>query len=175
MKVLAQLLLVSSLFLTISSSVFAGEGIKDIAAAKQQKDALVKALQQRIALHQTMSQDQIIADIQSLTTQARANLSAANNNRAVEAYDKSMSALKTELAAAPDRDAILALEQAQLQQVMSSENIMFMVSRAYIRAVDGPPANDFVEFIGNMGLIVTISIDLAIIPIEIAVTLITGE
>lgn len=106
-----------------------GESISQVAQSVQAKQALVNGLQERIARHERMSLEEIAAELESGIA-ARRQQVVESGQMDIAKFDQLAAAGLEQIKALGDKDAIIAMETAQLQQVMSSENIVYGLTRA---------------------------------------------
>lgn len=154
-----------------------GESIREVALNANQKSALVKFLKARLARHKKMTAAEIIADLDS---QAQRNAAiAAAQGHDVASVRKIVSVQLDGLKALGDKEAILATEAAGIHKTMSSANIVFAITRAYIDECKYGPY----YFSGNQAgcyawaaffCLFTVPADLIVLPFEIIGSLATG-
>lgn len=151
-----------------------GETIPQIGRSLQEKQKVVSYLQGRIAKHQKMTTAEIIADLTS-TAEHNRQLIAAKNPEIAASAEKEIILTTDQLKALGDKNVIIAMETAQLQKVMSSDNYMlYMMNHvapqmAYLACKCSDPIIS-----GILGALFMLPIDIIIIPIEFILTAATG-
>ncbi|MGK5084753.1 hypothetical protein WDW37_15775 [Bdellovibrionota bacterium FG-1] len=104
------------------------ENISKIALNVQQKEVLVKFMKGRIARHKTMRDSgEVIADLSQVVAKNREMV--GKNGVDLVSFDKGAGLAIDSIKAIGDKDVIVALETAQLQEVMQSDNYLFGFTR----------------------------------------------
>jgi hypothetical protein len=184
-------LTLSSLFSIASAHASpSGETLRQVAADAQQKQALIRSLKARIARHAQMrGANEIVADI-ARSAHANRDRYYANGARDLTSLDKTI-ALGLDHLKGMSQDEIIALETAQLQSVMTSDNILFGVTR-WAYSEDGldfaAPCTDRFTGTGKtdaawcaatlpliaVGTVLTLAIDVVLLPLEFLGSALTG-
>jgi hypothetical protein len=171
---------------SVSPKAHADESIMQIAQNKQEKQIIINFLRDRYTRHQRMTTEQIIADL---------NASAERNHKMLvikqqrdtamgrkaqvpgdtaQSFEKLVMQETDKLRMLGDRDLILAMEAARLQEVMSSDNYMLYIMNhgapqlAYLVCTCGDPT------ISIIFAIFLVPFDIVALPIEFLLTAITG-
>lgn len=163
-------LLVCSLIIFFSFSALASGLTQD------QKAKLIEQLQKQIYAHEKMTKEEIIQDVRNSLNTGKVALLKANPNefQKIEAnYDRMTLQAIDELNAIDDKDTIIALEKAQLQELLSARNYMFRLTRKQaddvyfsVGVIDG-----VIEAAFLVGAFV---IDVAILPVTFIASLVSG-
>ena len=177
----------SSLFvlaaLMAATPVLASENLASVGAEKGAKAELVAKMQSRIARHEGMTREAILADI---ATNAAANrevlVKAGLEQSSLIGFDANV-AKATEAMNALDKDGILALETARTQDVMNSANYIFAFIRWNMQflsaAQNGAGTYSVVGRQGYLALTIlctpfAVIADVVLLPIELLVSAVTG-
>lgn len=108
----------------------ADESIQQITLNKQQKAQLVRGLEDSIARHKQMSREEIFSDLEArLETQKKSFIDRDLSTEQIREYEETVRTMLQKVDAL-DKDAMIALETAQLQQVMTSKNYVFGLSKS---------------------------------------------
>jgi hypothetical protein len=164
-----------SVFLALTAplaSTQAGESITQIGSSLQQKQAIIGQLKHRLARHKLMTADQIISDL-DISSDHNRKLMAATHPQS-NAFDKEIVAELDLLKTIRDRDVILAMETARIQEVMSSDNYLF-----YLAVVGGPALSWYTCSCGDpttslIFAIFLLPFDIVGLPVELIVSALTG-
>ncbi len=131
-RIVAVLALVATTF-TAGSNAVAAEKVRDIQLSKAQKSALVAHLQKQIARHETMTLEQIQADmIENLEKNRKAVIEKDASKAG--AFDLSVQSSIDAIRAADDKDLLIMSEKANLQQLMTSANYLFWCTREFVKS-----------------------------------------
>ncbi len=134
-RIVAVLALVATTF-TAGSNAVAAEKVRDIQLSKAQKSALVAHLQKQIARHETMTLEQIQADMIENLEKNRKAVIERDPSKAV-AFDKAVEASIDAIRNADDKDMLVMAEKANLQQLMTSANYLFIMTRECVSGLAG--------------------------------------
>ncbi len=118
--------------LTGGPNAVAAEKVRDIQLSKAQKAALIAHLQKQIARHEQMTLEQIQADlIENLERNRKAVIEKEPSKG--EAFDLSVQASIDAIRSADDKDLLVMSQKANLQQLMTSTNYLFMFTRDFLK------------------------------------------
>jgi predicted nucleic acid-binding protein len=156
-RIVAVLALVATTF-TAGSNAVAAEKIRDIQLSKAQKSALVAHFQKQITKHEKMTLAQIQADMVQGLEQNRKAVIEKDPSKAV-AFDKAVQASIDAIRSADDKDLLLMSEKANLQQLMTSANYLFIVTRSMVQGL----SEDFkyAPFMTSLGFVFGVPFALA--------------
>jgi hypothetical protein len=143
-----------------------------------QKKALVIHLQSKIRAHEAMnSVSDIVQDYRTALELARESIRKSDPTRFAEIqanFDRMANQMVDDIEAIDDKDAIIAIEKAQLQEIQSSGNYIFYFSRSYLN-------NSFDTNAGPIGLIFQGAwlvclgvVDVVTFPITLVISIVTG-
>ena len=154
---------VSSIAVTVALlfavSASAQEKIKKIALDHTQKQHLVDAMQSQISRHEHMSRAQILQDWKALLERnAEKAVAQKLSPKQQDAFKKSLKATYAELTKARSAEALVAIERAQLQQVMSADCYTFSFTQKTFQ--DG-------GFVAILELPYALALDLLLLPITV--------
>jgi hypothetical protein len=165
-----------------SSVSQADESIMQIAKNKQEKQIVINFLRDRLNKHMTMTSEQIIADLNASATRNHALLlkqqaaqpTGTSQVDTAQNFEKLVLQETDKLRQYNDRDVIIALETARLQEVSSADNYML-----YIMNHGGPALGYLVCTCGDPTIslifaIFLVPFDIVALPIEFLLTAITG-
>ncbi len=157
-QIVAILALVASTF-TAGSNAVAAEKVRDIQLSKAQKSALVAHLQRQIARHENMTLEQIQADLVQGLEQNRKAMIEKDPSKAV-VFDKAVQASIDAVRAADDKDMLIMAEKANLQQLMTSANYLFIVTRTCVTELAGGFKD--APFMTSLGFVFGVPFSLAV-------------
>lgn len=147
------------------------ESLMGIAEAKAVKMQTISSMQQLVQLQKHMSKDQIVRQYaRQVEVQAKEIKIRGLSQSVVNRYQV-LSVKALHEMSAMNKSTIIALEEARLQQIESSDDYMFMSSRGLMGCVKNGYSCDDAAV---MFLIITIPWDLATLPVTFIASAITG-
>lgn len=163
-------LMVLSLSVAFVSQTFASESVKEIANQVQVKQRMVEFLQNRIVRHQTMTLEQIREELRTNLEKNQADVTRAgkSNSELDLAFEKGLISINS----LEDKEVLIAQEQVNLQNLMSSKNIVFFLTRCLVH--DMQKTDGAGVFAGTILLFFTIPLDFVFLPITFLGSLFTG-
>lgn len=160
-------------FTAIAISASASEDLAQIYTSKVQKEKLIQYMNLQIQKHSNMTTAEIRKDLAERMRDARTELAARDSSQQVDwnKIDSAIWASNEELALL-DKDLILAIEKAQLQQLQTSDNVVYYFTRAIYKKF----CNDKTGCapIAWIELPIFALIDTAILPVELIESILSG-
>lgn len=170
-------LLVAALLLSFAglnhSSVRASENLTDIYANKAQKQKLIHYMSNQIQLHSSMTTEQIHKNLLKRVQEARETLAARDPLHQVD-WTKMDAGIRlsSEGLAQLDKESILAIEKVQLQELQTSDNVLFYFTRSTYRwYCGGVPTCDWIFW---LELPLCVALDTVFFPVELIESIYTG-
>lgn len=157
-----------------ASKARAGESMMQIAQNKQEKQMIISFLQQRLENHKRMTAEQIIADLGASAERNHTLLLQKQAGDTAQSFEKLIAQETDKLRELGDRDLIIMMETARLQEMMSSDNYMLYIMNhgapqlAYLACSCGNPT------ISIIFAIFLVPFDIVALPIEFLLSAITG-
>lgn len=157
------------------TSAFAGESLSNVQAESAKKAALFDAMNERLGAHKEMSREEILTDLQARAARNREVLVRSGaTSEMIAGFDANAAKANAQMEAL-DKDGILAMETARVQELMTSTNFMFAFMKwnfAFIESSQGAG-------IGYRALTIfctpfAILFDIVLLPFELLVSLVTG-
>jgi hypothetical protein len=155
------------------SHAHADEGMMRIAQNKQEKQLIINFLRQRLDRHKAMSSAEILADLNSAADHNRRSLQVTHPDQAHN-FDMVIAQESDKLKQLGDKDLIILMETARLQEAMSSDNYMLYIMNhgapqlAWMVCTCGDPT------ISIVFAIFLVPFDIVLLPIEFLISAITG-
>lgn len=169
-------LFIASVLLFSQSFAHAGESAREVILKEKQKQALIVHFQKQIAKHKEMSLEEIRADITQRIDQNRAAL-AKRSGADLSGFDRMAMESLDQLKQIEDKQTILDLENAYLQNALSSTVYIFAVTRfVYSEGwseFKNESTGEKIGFLatGVIWLPIVLAIDLVLLPFEIWMTI----
>ncbi|MGK5084664.1 hypothetical protein WDW37_15320 [Bdellovibrionota bacterium FG-1] len=177
--------LVMAVAILTQAVAHADESISKIALNVQQKEVLVNFMKGRIARHKTMrNSGEVIADLSQVVAKNREMV--GKNGVDLASFDKGAGLAIDSIKAIGDKDVIMALETAQLQEVMQSDNLLFGFTRwnfsdcnmrnsyHYFGSIFSYGAPNDCKAVASIWLIFLVPLDLIAFPFELIASAVTG-
>jgi len=157
----------------------AAESIFSIQQQAKIKAEYIRLIKAQIESQKNMqSADQVRAQIEKGLAHNRQLVMSSHSAAAAKAsltrLDQLAQPFLNLIAECKDKDTIIAIEQAELEALMSSENYMFMATSAQMKEIDRRMSESSISFLDPIALFFTIPIDLATLPFTFLLTVITG-
>lgn len=150
-----------------ASLATANESVQQLTLSRLQKEQLVQALRETIQRHQAMSQEEILADLKAQGEVGTKSLIEHGASAAqVQVFQSGFEA-SLQRTAAYDKDTIIALETAHLQEAMTATNFLFGFTK-FARLGCGMPFGTHCPSLAEVWP--WILLDVVVLPFELFLT-----
>lgn len=149
-------------------AAFAQQSILEIKAQQEQKATLVRYFRETIRRHESMTKEEIVRDYEDRLNAQRKRVGDLRDADALKAFDRGRTASLDELHGLT-QSQILGREKLLLQQLLSSDNIMFFLTKNLVRYPGEIPT-----FVQAIFMIVTLPVDLGMLPATFIYSAATG-
>ncbi len=120
------------LTLVLSGVAQAKESLPSIAVQKSAKQALLRSMQSQIKKHESMTLNEILADVESQVVHNREYLVRKKvSSETLTKFDDRAAEFLSSVRTAGSPEVVVAVERTQLQQVLSADKIDFDWSKVF--------------------------------------------
>lgn len=152
------------------SQAGASESVIEIAKQSQNKEMMIRVMQERMIRHQKMPLEEIREELRTALEKNQAEYARMGKSSSETNYVFQRALV--EVNRIDDKDLLIAQESAELQNLVSAKNILFILTRDLVRCMLKGDTADV--FFGTFFLFITVPIDLATLPITLLGSLVTG-